>query len=204
MDGVLADTEALQARAWVILVARYGGRVDERYFDRWIGIPDVETARDIAGRFGIPGTVEQIIGERRALYLDLVGRELRPFPGLAESLASLRLPAAVATSSSRADVDLVLARLGLARRFAAVVAVEDVARTKPDPEIYAKAASRLGLAAADCAAIEDSPTGVASARSAGCYVVAVTTTHGAGSLAAAHEIRPDTVTAIASIVARAG
>ncbi len=202
MDGVLADTEPLQARAWVSLAARYGAQADERSFDRWIGVPDVETARDVAARFGIPGTVEQIIAERRVLYLGLVERELRPFPGLAERLSALRLPAAVATSSSRADAQLVLSRLGIARHFAAVVAVEDVARTKPDPEIYTKAARRLGLPPSACAAIEDSPTGVASARSAGCYVVAVTTTHAAASLAAAHEVRADTVAAIASIVSR--
>jgi beta-phosphoglucomutase-like phosphatase (HAD superfamily) len=110
----------------------------------------------------------------------------------------------VATSSTRADVDLVLSRLGLAGRFAAIVTIEDVRRGKPDPEIYEKAAARLGLAPAECGAIEDSTPGVASARSAGCYVAAVTTTHPASALRAAHEVHPHTVAAIASLLRRAG
>ncbi len=199
MDGVLADTETLQARAWVIHLARFGVRVEPSTFDRWIGVSNVETAAAIAKRFGIPRSVEQIIEERQEVYLGLVRRELQPFAGLAESLARLRIPAAVATSSSRADADLVLARLCLADRFAAVVTIEDVERGKPDPEIYMKASARLGLPPAECAAIEDSPTGVASARSAGCYVVAVTTTHPAEHLRAAHAVLPDTVAAIASL-----
>lgn len=199
MDGVLADTEPLHARAWVLLLSRYGLTVDERFFDRWIGIPSAETARDLVSRFRMPLTAERIIEERQALYLDLVERELRPFPGLAGSLAGLRLPKAVATSSSRVDAARTLAVLGLAACFRVVVTVDDVARAKPDPEVYVKAAAGLRLAPGECGAIEDSPAGVASARGAGCHVVAVTTTHPASSLNAAHQVRPDTVSAIAAL-----
>lgn len=201
MDGVLADSEPLHARAWVALLSGYGIRVDASFFDPWIGIPNLETARDLVRRFGIPLEAERITAERQALYLDLLERELRPFPGLGESLAGLRLPKAVATSSSRVDAARTLRRLGLSDHFRAVVTADDVIRTKPDPEIYVKAAAGLGLSAAECAAIEDSPAGVASARGAGCYVVAVTTTHPPGRLEAAHEVRRDTVSAIAALAA---
>ena len=205
MDGVLADSEPLHARAWVRTLERYGVRVDERYFDRWIGIPNGDTALDLVSRFRIPVAAQRITAERQALYLRLVESELQPFPGLAEGLAALRLPKAVATSSTRADATLMLSRLGLSSHFAAVVTVEDVSLTKPDPEIYVKAAAGLGLDPGDCAAIEDSPAGVASARAAGCWVVAVTTTHPAARLSAAHEVRADTVSAIAAIeAARSG
>ena len=203
MDGVLANTEALHARAWVQVLARYGVSVDERFFDRWIGIPNLETARDLVQRFGLSLSVERLIDEREALYLALVDRELRPLPGLAESLAALGLPMAVATSSSRAAAARVLAHLGIRRRFSAVVTIEDVARPKPDPEVYARAAAGLRLAPRECAAVEDSPAGVESARAAGCRVVAVTTTHSAGRLGAAHEVHPNALAAIASIAAAA-
>jgi sugar-phosphatase len=199
MDGVLADSEPLQARAWVETLERYGIRVDERYFDRWIGIPNGDLAVDLVARFRIPAAPEQISAERQALYLRLAESELAPFPGLAESLAGLALPKAVATSSTRADATLMLARTGLAPHFRVVVTVDDVTATKPDPEIYVKAAAGLGLSPGDCAAIEDSPAGVASARAAGCYVVAVTTTHPATRLAAAHEISASTVGALAAL-----
>ncbi len=199
MDGVLADSEPLHARAWVRTLERYGVRLDERYFDRWIGIPNGDTALDLVRRFRIPLLAERISAERQALYLQLVERELRPFPGLAEELAALAVPKAVATSSTRADATLMLARLGLSSHFGVVMTVEDVTATKPDPEIYVKAAAGLGLSPGECAAIEDSPAGVASARAAGCYVVAVTTTHAAPRLAAAHEVCAGTVSAIAAL-----
>ncbi len=199
MDGVLADSEPLHARAWVRTLERYGVRVDERYFDRWIGIPNGDTALDLVERFRIPVPAERLSAERQAAYLRLAESELRPFPGLAETLAGLRLPKAVATSSTRADAALMLSRLGLSPHFRVVVTVEDVVLTKPDPEIYVKAAAGLGLSPGECAAIEDSPAGVASARAAGCYVVAVTTTHAAPRLAAADDVCAGTVAAIAAL-----
>jgi beta-phosphoglucomutase len=201
MDGVLADSEPLHAQAWVIVLRRYGIHVDERWFDRWIGIPNTETADEIVELYAMAVKAPQLVDERQAVYLDLVDRELRPFPGLAESIGGITLPMAVATSSTRSDAARILSRLGLAHHFRAVVTREDVQRPKPDAEVYARAAAALGLGPAECAAIEDSPAGVASAAAAGCCVLAVTTTHAAARLAAARRVYADTVSAIAGIAA---
>jgi beta-phosphoglucomutase len=204
MDGVLADSEPLHARAWVIVLGRYGIQVDERWFDRWIGIPNTETADEIVELYAMAVTARQLVDERQEVYLDLVDRDLRPFPGLAESIGGITLPMAVATSSTRADAGRMLSRLGLARHFRAVITREDVRRPKPDAEVYTRAAAALGLSPAECAAIEDSPAGVASAAAAGCCVLAVTTTHAAARLAAARRVYGDTVSAIAGIAACTG
>jgi HAD superfamily hydrolase (TIGR01509 family) len=95
-------------------------------------------------------------------------------PGAAALLAALDaagVPYALVTASSRAIMDAVLKVTGLT--FAVTVCGEDVRRAKPDPEPYLLAAARLGVPPAGCVVLEDSPTGIAAARAAGCRVIAV-------------------------------
>jgi HAD superfamily hydrolase (TIGR01509 family) len=95
-------------------------------------------------------------------------------PGARELLSSVTaagIPNALVTSSQRDFAEAVLDSTGL--RFPVVVTGDDVASLKPHPEPYLRAAGLLGVDAARCVALEDSPTGVASASAAGCFVVAV-------------------------------
>jgi HAD superfamily hydrolase (TIGR01509 family) len=101
---------------------------------------------------------------------------LEPASGARELIEQLRargLKLAVASSSPRVWVEATLAALGLAESFEAIVAGDEVARSKPDPEIFLRAAEKLGVAPAHCLVIEDSPGGVAGAVAAGMRVVAV-------------------------------
>jgi len=201
MDGVLADSEPLQARAWVLLLARYGITEDMSFFDRWIGIPNTETALDVAARWPLHRTATELIAERELVYLGLVAEGLSPYPGVRERLEALAsAPKAVATSACRAEATRVLEVLSMAPLFAAVITADDVSRTKPDPEPYLRAAAALVLHPSTCVAIEDSPAGVASARAAGCYVLAVTTTHRPEVLGPAHERHTSTVSALDSVL----
>ena len=102
-------------------------------------------------------------------------RPLPVMPGAIELLSEVRaagLPHALVTSSEPEIVDAVLSRLG-AGAFPVVVCAADVARAKPDPEIYLLAAAKLGVDPHDCIALEDSPNGVAAAEAAGYLAVAV-------------------------------
>jgi HAD superfamily hydrolase (TIGR01509 family) len=87
------------------------------------------------------------------------------------AVAAAGLPYALVTSSERSFMNAVLDRTGL--RFDVTVCADDVSATKPDPEPYLLAAKLLGADPARCAALEDSPNGVASAEAAGCQVFAV-------------------------------
>ena len=84
-----------------------------------------------------------------------------------------RFPLAVASSSNRPLIDLVLELTGLAGLFRATVSSEEVARGKPAPDVYLEAARRLGVEAARCAAVEDSHGGIRSAKAAGMRVIAI-------------------------------
>jgi sugar-phosphatase len=106
---------------------------------------------------------------------------------------------AIATSAPRVMAERWLAHIGLALP-SVVVAVEDVARGKPAPDPYLRAAELLGVAAADCLVIEDAPAGISAARAAGATVLGVLSTHTAARLGDADhlvaaldqvEIRPD-------------
>ncbi|MPY31843.1 HAD family phosphatase [Streptomyces adustus] len=99
-------------------------------------------------------------------------------PGVFPLLDGLRAagkPLAVASSSAREWVERWLGHFGLTDRFAVVVSGDEVTRRKPDPMAHLRAAGRLGVPARRCVAVEDSPTGTAAARAAGCTVVAVPT-----------------------------
>jgi HAD superfamily hydrolase (TIGR01509 family) len=100
------------------------------------------------------------------------GLPLQPGAGpLLAGLAAAGVPCGLVTASSRAIMEAVLAVTGL--RFGVTVCGEDVRRPKPDPEPYLLAAAGLGVPPAGCVVLEDSPTGVAAARAAGCPVIAV-------------------------------
>ena len=97
-------------------------------------------------------------------------------PGAAELIDRLerrRIPKAIATSSTREYVDAVFGPHGLIDRFAFVLTADDVTHGKPHPEIYAKAADRLGFPAASVVVLEDSINGMKAAKAAGCRCVVV-------------------------------
>ncbi|MFH2073093.1 MAG: HAD-IA family hydrolase, partial [Actinomycetota bacterium] len=104
------------------------------------------------------------------------GPFLPPFPDALETIeavAAAGIAQAVASSSNRSRVDLALERSGLTGWFAAIVAGDQVERTKPAPDVYLTTAALLGAAPADCLAIEDSAHGCRAAIAAGMPVIGV-------------------------------
>ena len=152
--------------------------------------PGARTRR--SSRILFPGQPREAIDrhgeEKEALFRRIAGR-LDPIAGLETLLARAhghRLAAAVVTNGPRSNLDHMLAVLGLSGRFDITIAREDVVRGKPDPmPSHLAALSRLGLAAADALAFEDSPAGIRSAKAAGLYTFGLTTGQPPAVLAAA-------------------
>jgi HAD superfamily hydrolase (TIGR01509 family) len=134
-----------------------------------------ELTDTLAERFGKPP--EEVLAAREAIFWRLLeDGGVRPMPGLVTAIARLKgagLVLAVATSGTRAYVELVLHRLGVRAAFRAVVSGEDVTFGKPHPESYLRAAALLAATPADCVALEDTVHGVTAARAAGMHAVAV-------------------------------
>lgn len=174
-DGTLADTEPISDAAWADVLGRYGYVPTDQDRRATVGRPYRETFAHFASRLplGDPVAFRPQLRER---FLARFDADLVLFDdclGVLRELASEGVPVAVASSSSHAHVDRVLERAGVRDLVGAVVGADDVQRHKPEPEPYLTAAAQLGVPAAACAAVEDTHVGVASARSAGMYTVAV-------------------------------
>jgi beta-phosphoglucomutase-like phosphatase (HAD superfamily) len=101
-----------------------------------------------------------------------------------------RFPLAIASGSLHAEIVDILEGAGLRAPFRAIVGADDVERSKPAPDSYARAAALLGVPPGRAVAVEDSPWGLEAARAAGLRTIAVTTTSPAASLAAADRVLP--------------
>ncbi|AEW93053.1 putative hydrolase [Streptantibioticus cattleyicolor NRRL 8057 = DSM 46488] len=175
MDGTLVDTEGVWWRAVEATAARLGHRLTEADVPGVLGRSVDDTADHLLKVTATPRPRAGLVAELGTRFTELVAEEVVPRPGAVALLDALRaegVPLALVSASPRRVVDLVLRTLG-ADRFAVTVSADDTARTKPHPAPYLAAARLLGADPARCVAVEDTPTGVASAEAAGCPVLAV-------------------------------
>jgi HAD superfamily hydrolase (TIGR01509 family) len=179
LDGVLIDSEQVWDEARRTLAAERGGRWHERASRDMMGMSSPEWSGYMHDVIGLADPPEEISAEvvRR---LEGIYREGLPLlPGAVEAVERLgeRWPLAVASSSNRELIDLVLDLSGLERRFRATVSSEEVPRGKPAPDVYLEAALRLEVEPGRCAAVEDSENGIRSAKAAGMRVLVIPNPH---------------------------
>jgi HAD superfamily hydrolase (TIGR01509 family) len=174
LDGVLVDSEVLWNEAKERLTRESGGRWLERAPLDMMGMSSLEWSRYMHEELGVPLSPEEINSAVVASMEDLYRERLPLMPGAREAVERLsRWPLAVASSSNRPIIDLVLELAGIAPFFEMTVSSEEVERGKPAPDVYLEATRRLGIDPWRCAAIEDSHNGILSARAAGMRVVAI-------------------------------
>jgi HAD superfamily hydrolase (TIGR01509 family) len=178
MDGTLVDSEKLWDVALHELAARYGGALSDAARKAMVGSDMASSMAILLADLGLT-TADQDPTEgaawleKRVAELFLSGLEWRPGAlALVEAVRRAGLPTALVTSTARPLVEVALDTLGR-DSFDAVVCGDEVSAPKPDAEPYLTAARLLGVPIRECVAIEDSPTGVASARAAGAVVLAV-------------------------------
>ena len=175
MDGVIVESEQRWEAVRRQLVVDSGRAYPDEATRRMQGMSAPEWEAYLHDELGVPGSPAEI-GRRVVVEIAASYRADLPLvPGADVAIRALaaRYPLAVASSSNRELIELALSLSGLADSFRAVVSSEEVERGKPAPDVYLEAASRLGVAAEDCAAVEDSSNGIRSAHAAGMRVVAV-------------------------------
>lgn len=175
MDGTLVDTEGFWWDVEVEVFAALGHTLDEAWRHVVVGGPMTRSAGFLIEATGAAITLAELSVLLNEGFEDRIDRALPLMPGAARLLAELfthEIPTALVSASHRRIIDRVLASLG-PHHFALSVAGDEVARTKPHPDPYLLAASRLGADPARCAVVEDTATGVAAAEAAGCRVIAV-------------------------------
>jgi HAD superfamily hydrolase (TIGR01509 family) len=175
LDGVIVDSEHVWDAARESLARERGGRWHEGAQQDMMGMSSVEWSRYMHDVIGLKDPPEEISAEVVRRLEATYREELPLIDGATEAVARLaeRWPLAVASSSNRPIIDLVLGLSGLDRYFRATVSSEEVPRGKPDPDVYLEAARRLGADPERSASVEDSGNGILSARAAGMRVVAI-------------------------------
>ena len=203
-DGLLLDTEQAWTRAEETLFERRGRAFSAEHKRTLLGSSRSTAAAMLEEILDRPGAGEDLMDELHELVMAEALQGAPPRPGALELVSALRAagtPLAVASNSSREFVERVLGGAGLLDgHFQTVVTADDVARPKPAPDLYLAACAALGAEPRRAAALEDSPPGVASARAAGLFVIAVpylpgTRLEGA-SLAAASLADPEVAEAL--------
>jgi HAD superfamily hydrolase (TIGR01509 family) len=194
MDGVLTDSEPLINAAAIEMFREKGLLVRPADFQPFIGTGEDRYIGGVAELYGFALDLPAAKRRTYEIYLSLVPKELKAFPGGAELVTRCRksgLRVAVASSADRIKVAANLAQIRLPiETWDAVVTGENVALKKPAPDIFLTAAERLGVAAQACVVIEDAVNGIEAALSAGMRCVAVAQSFAANRLSAAQVVRP--------------
>ncbi len=176
MDGVLADSEPTYLEAANVVLAPLGHHLSDEQGRRFIGSSVRRSWRGIMEMLALEGSLEDYVRQYDKVLLSVLRRPRPTLPGVRELLAELEgrgLPRALVTSAWQGWVDVLLGAIGLTGAFPVVVTEEQVENAKPAPEPFLRAAGLLGIEAAACIAIEDTPSGIQAAGAAGMYAVQV-------------------------------
>ncbi|MDE6540392.1 MAG: HAD-IA family hydrolase [Muribaculaceae bacterium] len=173
LDGVLIDSESIYTEFWTRMDSLFSTGVENfAYAIKGTTLPDI-----LDTYFPAPAAQAELRVHLKELEENI---RYRIFPGVADFLSALRrdgIPSAIVTSSNTDKMEALFAQLPQLRELVDVVVTDaDVANSKPDPEGYLLAASRLGVAPERCVVFEDSRAGLEAGRRAGGKVVAVATT----------------------------
>ncbi len=172
------DSEPLHFETTNRVLARFGFQLEAAAFAGFIGSAEDLYWEALKKRFPLPGTPGELADLRTAEMLSLLqDTKVKTLPGvipLLDFLDAAGIPRAIASSAPRPQIAASLRAAGLDPRFPVFLSGhDDVIRSKPAPDIYRAAAARLKVSPCDCIAVEDSATGIESARAAGAFVVAV-------------------------------
>lgn len=171
-DGVLVDSEPIANRVLSELLTECGYPISyDESVRRYLGGTLALVRADVEPQLGhaLPDDLEATYHQR---LFDRVRAELHPVEGAEQAITDVGWPMCVASSGTHERIELELRTTGLYDRFVGrLFSAEDVARGKPHPDLFLHVASELGVPAAECVVVEDSPHGVAAARAAGMAVV---------------------------------
>lgn len=190
MDGVLVDSADAHFESWRRLGSELSKDVTREQFTRTFGRPN-NAIIPILFDIDDEQEVQRLADRKEAIYRDLVRADPPIVDGavrLVRKLHNAGARLAVGSSAPRENIDLILDAMNVTDLIEVVVSAGEVARGKPDPQVFSLACKRLRLAPGRCVVIEDAPAGVQAAKRAGCQCIAVAIHHGADALAGADTV----------------
>jgi HAD superfamily hydrolase (TIGR01509 family) len=176
-DGLILDTETVIFEAWNEIFGSFGQNLPLSEWASCIGTSHqaFDVFSYLEGKTGRPADRKELGDRHRRMILERL-ETMGPRPGVIEYIKEAqrqRIALALASSSHQKWVMDHLSRLNLAECFHSIRTAEDVTKVKPDPELYELTLTFMGVSPGRALAFEDSPNGVAAARAAGIYCVAV-------------------------------
>jgi beta-phosphoglucomutase family hydrolase len=195
MDGVIADTGDMHEKAWFAYCEKYNIRITSELFRRKLfGRSNKETFKILLHREIDDEELTALVDEKEALYRKLAKGNLRATPGLKSFLKDAQnkdIPMCVASSAPAINVEFTLKETGTEKFFKHFTSAEEVAKSKPDPEIFLLAAKKLGFQPDKCLVFEDSFAGIEAATRANMQLITVASTHKREELPESHRTIED-------------
>ena len=184
MDGVIVDTYPWHRKAILEFYKRYQNEIvefdEDQLRKRIFGTPNRAWIPLIFKAPLTDARIDQLSEEKEKIFRSWIKGSITPLEGLKKLLVQLDsngIPIAAASSAPPKNTSLILRETNLAQYFRFVLDDTSVSHGKPSPEIYLKAAQKIGIPTDHCIVFEDSLTGIEAGRKAGCIVVGVTTMH---------------------------
>lgn len=199
-DGVIVDSEPLHLRAFQRTVETLGLKLSTTdYYLRYLACDDKSFFRRFLEDNGQQCTereIARLVEEKGVCFEEMIGEDIRIFPGVVEFLEAIRgkFHVAIGSGALTEEINLILRRKGLSGFFGFVVGADDTENPKPSPEVYLKCLERLvreydsTITAAQCVVFEDSPHGVLAAKRAGMRCVGITNSCSGDELALADRV----------------
>jgi len=190
-DGVIVDTEPLHYETFQQILAPLGiGFPWKEYVDTYMGFDDRDAFREAFRTHGIDldeRRLKELVASKSMIFQEVIRNGVNAYPGVIQTITSLHasgFPLAISSGALRSDILPILEQLGTAHCFTHIVTADDVRKSKPDPECYSLAFQALlrthpSLLSTprNSLAIEDTPAGIRSAKTAGLSVLAVTNSY---------------------------
>jgi HAD superfamily hydrolase (TIGR01509 family) len=180
MDGTIVDNMAFHTKSWLAFFERRGHTLDaDEFFRATAGRQGHEIMATYLGNHLTKEESTALDFEKESLYRELYAPHLQAVKGFTDFIArakSAGVRLAVATAAPTDNIDFTLDGLDLRKQFDAIAGAADVARGKPNPDVFLLAAERAGALPVNSIVFEDAPLGVEAARRAGMRAVVLTTT----------------------------
>lgn len=177
MDGTMFDTERLSLEGWMAGCGSFGIPLTFEQFLLFRGHSIEENRKLFCGWFGSDAPYHEVRALRDRYISDFITREGIPVkPGLFELLSALKelgLRSCIATGTARPAAQKYWERSGVLPWFDCTICGNEVVNCKPDPEIFLRAAEKLGTDPGECVIFEDSPNGIKAALSSGSHLIIV-------------------------------
>lgn len=179
-DGVLVDSFNFHQEAWFELGRRTGLVITPEFTHETFGMTNPMIFRKLLGDALVENEARNYADLKELCYRELARGQIDLIdgvPALLDGLSAAGVALAIGSSAPRANLDLTVEVCGLANRFTAIAALEDIERGKPDPQVFLLAAERAGVAPSRAVVFEDAKVGIQAAKAAGMYAVGITTTN---------------------------